>query len=58
MSTNEIVHEIAIIREVLDQINVIGTKNAKALAVADEHCRILIDQIQNGSKNEETEDKD
>ena len=54
MSTNEIVHEIAIIREVLDQINVIGTKNAKALAVADEHCRILIDQIQNVSKNEET----
>ena len=56
---NEILNGLTTIRKVLDQIEVKGCNNAKALAVADEHSRILVDaitkaveEIQNGSKNE------
>ena len=56
MSYEEILNGLATIRKVLDQIEVRGTNNVKALAVADEHCRILIDKIQNESKKEDSEE--
>ena len=56
MNTEEIANELTTIRKVLDQIEVCGIANVKALAVADEHCRILIDKIQNESKKEDSEE--
>ena len=56
MNTEEIINGLTTIRKVLDQIEVRGTDNVKALAVADEHCRILIDKIQNESKKEDSEE--